>query len=80
MNSHALSYKRYWEPTYLQATSISLIAGAVSSFITYPAEFLKTAIQFQATAIGFRGRRRTFSTNLSSATGLQSFQNFETSP
>lgn len=37
MNTQSLSFKRYWEPSYLQATSISLIAGAVSTLITYPA-------------------------------------------
>lgn len=72
MNNYALSYKRYWEPSYLQGTAISLIAGAVSSFITYPMEYLKTVIQFQATAVGFRGRRRTLYSKHSSATGLQS--------
>lgn len=57
MISNTLSYKRYWEPTYLQTTSVSLIAGAIASWATYPAEFLKTVIQFQGTAIGFRGKR-----------------------
>lgn len=57
MNTLAASYNRYWEPSYLQATSISLIAGTVASFATYPLEFLKTVIQFQGTAVGFRGRR-----------------------
>jgi hypothetical protein len=60
MNSQALSFKRYWEPSYLQATSLSLIAGAVSTFITYPAESLKTSIQHQAIGIGFRGRKGTY--------------------
>ena len=70
MNNFALSYKRYWEPSYLQATSISLIAGAVSSFITYPVEFLKTVIQFQGTAVGFRGKRRKIFPYNSTTTGL----------
>ena len=61
MNTQSLSFKRYWEPSYLQATSISLVAGAVSTFITYPAEFLRTSIQHQAVGIGFRGRRGTSS-------------------
>lgn len=59
MNNHALSYNRYWEPSLLQATSISLIAGAVASWATYPAEFLKTVMQFQGQAVGFRGNRCT---------------------
>ena len=59
MNNFALSYKRYWEPSYLQATSVSLVAGAVASWVTYPAEFAKTVIQYQATGIGLRGRRGT---------------------
>ena len=57
MNTHSISYKRYWEPSYLQTASISLIAGAVSSFVTYPLEFLKTSIQYQSIGIGLRGRR-----------------------
>lgn len=57
MNTQSLSYKRYWEPSYLESTSVSLIAGAVCSFATYPLEFLKTVIQHQAVGVGFRGRR-----------------------
>ena len=57
MNTLAASYKRYWEPSYLQATGLSLIAGTISSFATYPLEFIKTVIQFQSTGVGFRGRR-----------------------
>lgn len=57
MNTLAASYSRYWEPSYLQATGISLIAGTIASFATYPLEFLKTVIQHQATGVGFRGRR-----------------------
>jgi hypothetical protein len=57
MNTLAGSYSRYWEPSYLQATGISLVAGTIASFATYPLEFLKTVIQFQATGVGFRGRR-----------------------
>lgn len=72
MNNYALSYKRYWEPSYIQAISISLSAGVVSSLVTYPMEFLKTVIQFQATAIGFRGRRRTEYPYHSTTTGIQS--------
>lgn len=59
MNTLAASYKRYWEPSYLEATAVSVIAGTVSSFVTYPLEFLKTVIQFQGTGVGFRGRRGT---------------------
>lgn len=61
MNTQSLSYKRYWEPSYLESTSVSLIAGAVCSFATYPLEFLKTVIQHQAVGVGFRGRRGTCS-------------------
>ena len=75
MNNFALSYKRYWEPNYLQATSISLIAATVSTFLTYPMEFLKNVIQLQGTAVGFRGRRRTNLPYHSSATRLQPLQN-----
>lgn len=57
MNTLAASYSRYWEPSYLQATGISLIAGTIASFATYPLEFLKTVIQHQATGVGIRGRR-----------------------
>jgi hypothetical protein len=57
MNTQSLSYKRYWEPSYLESTSVSLVAGAVCSFVTYPLEFLKTVIQHQAVGVGFRGRR-----------------------
>ncbi len=59
MNTLAASYSRYWEPSYTQSISISLVAGTVSSFLTYPLEFIKTVIQFQGTAVGFRGRRGT---------------------
>jgi len=72
MNTHAHSYKRYWEPTYLQTTGLSIVAGAVSSFITYPLEFLKTVIQHQAVGLGFRGRLGTHLFKLSSASRIQS--------
>jgi hypothetical protein len=57
MNTYAITYKRFWEPSYLQNTTFSLIAGTIASAITYPMEFLKTIIQFQSTAIGFRDRK-----------------------
>jgi hypothetical protein len=41
------SYKRYWEPNYLQATSLSLIAGAIATAATYPLDFLKTVVQYR---------------------------------
>ena len=56
MNTQAASFNRYWEPNYLQATSISLIAGTIASYATYPFEYLKNIIQYQGTGIGFRGR------------------------
>jgi len=34
-----------------------VIAGTVASCLTYPAEFVKTSIQHQSIAVGFRGRR-----------------------
>ena len=78
MNNHSLSYKRYWEPSYFQTASVSLIAGAVASWVTYPAEFIKTSIQHQAVAIGFRGRRGTVFCYPRTTTGIQSFQDNET--
>jgi solute carrier family 25 oxoglutarate transporter 11 len=76
MNTLAASYSRYWEPSYLQVTGISLIAGTISSFVTYPLEFLKTVIQFQATGVGFRGRRGNFITNLVQQQGYNPFKIF----
>ena len=56
MNPKTASFSRYWEPNYFQATSISLIAGTIASFATYPCEYMKTVIQHQAIGVGLRSR------------------------
>ena len=61
MNTKSASFKLYWEPSYAQYISLSLATGTIASFLTYPLEFIKTIIQFQATAVGFRGKRGKYS-------------------
>ncbi len=51
------TYKRFWEPSYIQAISLSLFAGAVATTISHPIEFIKTVIQFRSEGVGLRGKR-----------------------
>lgn len=49
------SYKRYWEPDYLTAISLSLTTGALATAVTYPLDFAKTVIQYRNEGVGMRG-------------------------
>jgi hypothetical protein len=49
------SYKRYWEPDYLTAISLSLTTGAFATAVTYPLEFIKTVVQYRNEGVGMRG-------------------------
>jgi hypothetical protein len=49
------SYKRFWEPNYPLALTLSLATNALATIVTYPLNFVKTVIQFRSTGVGFRG-------------------------
>ena len=47
MDPTTASYKRYWEPSYIEALGLSIFAGTVATAISHPFEYLKTIIQFR---------------------------------
>ena len=49
------SYKRFWEPSYPFALTLSLATNAIATVATYPLNFVKTVIQFRSTGVGLRG-------------------------
>ena len=60
MDPTTAQFKRFWEPSYIQAISLSLFAGAVATAITHPIDFVKTIIQYRAEGIGLRGYKGIF--------------------
>lgn len=50
------SYKRYWEPSTSQVVGLSLSVNALSTALTYPAEFVKVRTQVRTEAVGIRSK------------------------
>lgn len=53
MSFHA-SYKRYWEPSLPHLMFVSTFTNSLATFLTFPAEFMKTKIQIRAEGMGIR--------------------------
>ncbi len=59
MDPTKASYKRYWEPGFLQTMGLSMLAGTIAVSLTHPIEYIKTVIQYRSEGVGIRGYRST---------------------